>query len=342
MKIIRYNVLLLILVLAMTGASTAQFAFLPFQDESGFKGKWDLKVEVPRFLNAYMQAKYNTISISPVVILDYAQTDSALINRLDDIETWTHLGKQFDVRYFVNGVIQTFNVSRFNAGLPELGGWESYSGTVAFEFSVFDLSLGRKVYSDAAFGEFSDKGLGLTLLGKPSDRKSEFYSLDKLKFGSEEFIKTVIGEAMLKCTEDFSNKCEHSFPFLKAMREKVSADSMLASRKTSMNERGQIKDTVIALQRQLIKGTILIVDGDDVFINIGSEDGLKMGDHLIVYRQGKELRDPVTNQLLGYADQHIGEIVILEIRGPHISLCSIASGSGKIKEKDMVRITVVR
>jgi hypothetical protein len=333
---------ILFILLVVANVTMAQFGFLPFEDESGFKGRWDLKVEVPRFLNAYMQAKYNCVSVSPVVILDYASTDSAIMNRLDDAEIWGRIGRQFDVRYVVSGAIQAFSVNRFNAGLPELGGWESFAGDVAFEFSVFDLTLSQKVCSDAAFGEFSDKGLGLTLLGKPSDRKSEFYSLDLLKFGSEEFVKTVIGESMLKSAEDFSGKCEHFLPFLKSMREKVSADSLLTAYARSGRGIGSVRDTAIAIQRRLVKGTILILESDGVFVNVGSEDGLKLGDHLVVYRQGKELRDPNSNQLLGYTDEGIGELVILEMRGPHLSLCSIVAGRGKIEEKDMIKIMVIR
>jgi len=63
-----------------------------------------------------------------------------------------------------------------------------------------------------------------------------------------------------------------------------------------------------------------------------------VGDILLLYTRGEELKDPTSGKMLGYADKKIGKIKVMQVRDAHLSLAKIIEGEGKIKAKDTVRI----
>ena len=57
----------------------------------------------------------------------------------------------------------------------------------------------------------------------------------------------------------------------------------------------------------------LVADADEsgrLVLNIGSRGGLKVGDHLQIWRMGKEIRDPATGKVLLRDDMLLGEAVV--------------------------------
>jgi len=51
--------------------SSPGFAFIPFENKSDFKGKWDVGSDVPRFLSAYVKERYRIPTISPVIVRNF-------------------------------------------------------------------------------------------------------------------------------------------------------------------------------------------------------------------------------------------------------------------------------
>jgi hypothetical protein len=247
--------------------------------------------------------------------------------------------EEFRVRYIILGSVETFSVSRFLVAEQTLAGYEAFAGEVQLQFSIYDaaeLRANKKIsaiYEGEASGVVKDKGFGITLFGKQTERTNQYFSLDELYFGSDQFNKTIIGEAMLKCAEDFAGKLEKAIPALKTKAAVLSSTLQIDSTGA---------DTATRLTRRIVRGEIVLVDSDQVFLNIGSDESVQIGDVLTVFVEGEPLLDPNTKEVLGTNDARVGEVQIIEVRGTHLSMATILKGKGAIKARSKVRALIVR
>ena len=75
-------------------------------------------------------------------------------------------------------------------------------------------------------------------------------------------------------------------------------------------------------------GKIANVDGGTLYLNAGSEGGVKEGDEFTVYRVGKQIKDPDTGEVLGADESKVGRIKVTAVKGPRLSTATALSGSG--------------
>lgn len=297
---------------------------MPFQNETRFHGKWPIANDVPRFLRAYLKERYHLPTVSSLVVLNFLKEQNRGHEALREPSIWFHLRDRFQIRYLVTGTLLEFDISQFNVGTPNLGGYEAYKGEVALRFELYDLQLStpRLLTSGEVRGEFTDRSLALTLFGKPTERTVEFRDLDNIAFGSDEFNRTVIGQACAELSEKFCTELETVLPALKRRALGVVSPDSLAT------VAGQ--DT-LSVQFRLITGFVMFVEGDRLFVNLGSEDGVRKGMELFVYAQSHQPVDA----------QEVGRLEVLEVRGPHLSLARIRAGQEVIKERDRVRVKIL-
>lgn len=313
-------------------SSVSGFAFLPFENNTSFSGKWEVGLDVPRFLCAYVKERYRIPTVSPVVVRNfYSDEREHLSVAIDDVKFWVELYKRFGIRYLVTGTVETFDVSRFTTGPPQIGGYEAFKGEVGVTYSVYDLDRTEtsaspvSIKSGEASGEYADRSLTLTFLGKPSERTIEYRELDKIRFGSEEFNRTVIGQACYQLGDRFTRDLERTMPSIKAWRM-TNPDSLL--------QFGQSMDSLsLSLKPVEIVGAIVFVERESAFINLGSEDGIHTGQQISVYSNPMEV-----NATAGA----IGELSVVEVRGPHLSLTKIINGQKSIRARDKITVTVLR
>jgi hypothetical protein len=147
-----------------------------------------------------------------------------------------------------------------------------------------------------------------------------FDKLDKIEFGSLEFRKTLFWTATEKALNEVIHKLRQRIgPELLPEEEVVQASQPDAA-VTSKGMIASVKD-----------------DPPQVYINLGSKHSIKVGDKLIVYTQGKEITDPETGALLGYEDNKVGLIEIIDVMSPTLSKAKILEGAGNIKRGDAVK-----
>ncbi|MBI2428310.1 MAG: hypothetical protein HYV29_05850 [Ignavibacteriales bacterium] len=319
--------------------SDSLLMFLPFKDKSGFKGKWNITTDVPRFLTAYMKERFRVGVVSPVSVkrfLEWKEIDS---NRVYEPGVLQQCAERFRVRYLVVGTIEEFSISRFMVSEVQLAGYEAFAAEVRISFALYDAARAGKggsngiVYEGDAEGLVKDRNVGLTLFGKQTERMSQYFLLDDLAFGSDAFNGTIIGEALLKCGDDLGTKLERAVPNLVSKSVVLSSSVVIDS---------AAADSAIVLKRHLVNGEIVIVDDNEVFINLGSQDGINIGDLLPVFSEGEEIKDPNTGETLGNRDEKIGEIQVIEIRAEHLSLATIVTGKGTIAPKNRIRKVLIR
>ncbi|NUN68378.1 MAG: hypothetical protein HUU02_01545 [Bacteroidetes bacterium] len=312
--------------------------FLPFEDRSGFNGAWKVGRDVPRFAAAYMQQRFRAGVVPPAALLSFAEEQGIAQDELPRIESMRQASERFRTRFIVAGEVTDFSISRFMVSEVQLAGYEAFSAEVRIHFTLYDAqqfggSRTSILYEGTAEGVVKDRGLGVTLFGKQTDRTNKYFALDQIAFGTEAFMSTIIGEALLQCMDDLGTRLERAIPALVSKQTVLSGTIALDT--TAI-------DTAFALSRRLITGSVVMVDDEDVFINLGSADGVTVGDLLPVFGGNVPVTDPATGAVLGTREERVGEMQIIEVRAEHLSLGLIVRGKGDIKPKHSVRKVFVR
>lgn len=100
----------------------------------------------------------------------------------------------------------------------------------------------------------------------------------------------------------------------------------------------QLEQSFSKLPKRVVEISGLVADAQEsgrLVMNVGSTQGVKVGDRLQVWREGKEIRDPATGKVLLRDDTLLGEAVVNSVS----EAFSIAmfEGSGKVQTGDAVR-----
>lgn len=122
----------------------------------------------------------------------------------------------------------------------------------------------------------------------------------RIEFGGNGFDDTIIGKATNKCVTDLSNKISTAF----------------ASQ---------------GLQGSIIK----VTDAGQIYINLGDDSGIKVGQVLFVIRKGEALIDPDTGENLGSDNTQVGTVKVTALKGK-FSLGEMVDGKGKAAAGDLV------
>jgi curli biogenesis system outer membrane secretion channel CsgG len=131
----------------------------------------------------------------------------------------------------------------------------------------------------AADGKGTSTRSGTSLLGgggNGSGGANGNYSM-----GSSDFGSTILGEATNAAVADASKQLEDAAGKLPTVTINVS-------------------------------GLVADVTDNTLILNVGTKGGVKVGDHLGIYRKGKEIRDPATGKVLKTINIKLGDVAITE------------------------------
>ena len=76
-----------------------------------------------------------------------------------------------------------------------------------------------------------------------------------------------------------------------------------------------------------VAGKIAKVVGSTLYVNVGSEAGVKEGDEFTVIRPGEVIKDPDTGEVLGANESTVGRVRITAVVGPRLSKAAAVSGT---------------
>lgn len=93
------------------------------------------------------------------------------------------------------------------------------------------------------------------------------------------------------------------------------------AKKVSAQLANQLIDTVFPM-------LILAVNGKQVWINRGSDGGIKNGEVLKIYKPGEELIDPYTHEKLGSAEAYVGKVKVVTVN-PKFTIAKIISANNE-------------
>lgn len=79
--------------------------------------------------------------------------------------------------------------------------------------------------------------------------------------------------------------------------------------------------------RPAVQGKISKISGDLVYLNVGANKGVKVGDAFTVYALGEAIIDPDTGESLGAEETEVGKVEVVEVKDKY-SKARVTSGSG--------------
>ena len=81
-----------------------------------------------------------------------------------------------------------------------------------------------------------------------------------------------------------------------------------------------------------IQGVVASVDGPTVYLNVGADAGVQVGDSFSISRVLKEVRDPVTKEVLDLQTSPIGTFKVTSVR-PRVSIGAINGGQPQVGDR---------
>jgi hypothetical protein len=90
----------------------------------------------------------------------------------------------------------------------------------------------------------------------------------------------------------------------------------------------------------LVQGSVVGLEGDRVLIDLGTKQKIHQGMELQVYREGDEVKHPVTGQVLGRRDKRLGLLKVVEVKEGFSEAVLVSRPEGStITAGDLVRVS---
>jgi curli biogenesis system outer membrane secretion channel CsgG len=230
-----------------------------------------------------------------------------------DANSAAKIGKVLGVDAIIIGSITQFGrddkkTSVAGTGLSSISGRFGLGGVSKSDSKAIVAVTARLINTEtaeilvSATGKGESNRSGANLLGAGGGSKIGAGGLD---MNSSNFGNTILGEATRNAVNDTARQLEGKAGALPA--HVVTLDGLVADAAPD--------------------GTLII--------NIGSSNGVKVGDHLVVKRVGRKINDPATGKLLRQEETNLGTLTITEVDAG--SAVGKFSGSTPPKVGDVVK-----
>lgn len=270
---------------AASAQGPVRLAVVSFEDRAGFEGRWQLARDVPRLLAERL------VGLSPLAVTPpdsaFAAESEARREGLEGRELALAAARRLDVDLVVRGRVEACGVRRVVAGDPNLGGYKSYTYRLALrEVELIRVGTQEVLRTLEVERDSVSRPLELNVFGKPGDSDREFRKLFEVDFGSPPFLELGFGR------------------FATAAVGELASDIV-----STVYDRPPLD-----LSRE--GAQVLAVDGRQVFLGIGADDGLATADRL---------------PLLGGGGERVAVVVVEELIGPHLSKARLLASMGTVE-----------
>ncbi|MDX1982545.1 MAG: CsgG/HfaB family protein [Bryobacteraceae bacterium] len=228
-----------------------------------------------------------------------------------DPATAARIGKLIGVDAIVMGSITKFGRDDSTTEIGAIGrvtgrygisgvGKKKSKAVVALTARMVNIDTGEIMVGASGSGESTRSGTAL--MGSGGGQTSSgggYYDMS-----SRNFASTLLGEAVYKAVEETARQLDAS-----------------ASR--------------VTIRSSSVEGLVADVTGSTVVMNVGSRNGVKVGDKLILERPGREIRDPASGRVIKRITDRLGLIAVTEV--DELSSTGTYSGTGEAKVGDIVK-----
>lgn len=247
---------------------------VPFEDQSDFRGTWDLRQGVPQLLSELLR-EGGAFEVLPFDTLAAPAAEAEDGAARHDRELGA--ARKAGADLVLAGDVRRFAIKRFNVGSPLVGGYTSYSVAVEVEARLTRVLTGSRDGDEVrGRSDVDDQDLGLTLLGKPTQTEAALARLNEVPFGAPEFRETIVGKATLDALGRIAGEL--------AARASLSA---------------------------VPEGKVLSLEGGGGFANLGLADHLEAGLRLAVHSR-RDTQRVGTVQIVEVLAGHLSRFRVLE------------------------------
>jgi curli biogenesis system outer membrane secretion channel CsgG len=154
------------------------------------------------------------------------------------------------------------------------------------------------------------------------------------------FIDTTTGERVLAVSGDAEIKKGGGF-FREASASRnsqwgIASETIEKAAKAMLDKfvaGGYLERLATAARPASLEARVVKVDGHKIWINVGSQSGIKVGDTFSVFTVGEALIDPVSGASLGADEKQTGSAAVNEVQEKY----AIATVTGNATAKDVLR-----
>lgn len=269
-------------------------AVVSLVDDSGFReGIWNLGVELTGALASAMEGSPRWLVVPPEAVSQAVGAREKLSR-----EELLEVGRLVQADLVVGGVVEAFDMKRVTVGDPLLGGYKSFTGLADLRLRVVRCRDGLDLGEVITAQEEVVRSLGLDLLGRPRAGDIQMMDLGKMEFGSEDFYATPVGEATRLALEELVQEVE-----------------------------GLLSPDV---QMPVDPAQVMSKRGGEVYINLGSDNGLRGGERFEVFRGASAGAE-------GDAEP-LGVVEVVQVIGQRLSSVSVLRGYEAIRVGDRLRL----
>ena len=227
-----------------------------------------------------------------------------------DATTAAKIGHALGVNFIITGSITQFGRDDKHIGLGGggyglgkygLGGLGKSDSKAVVEVTakMIDINTTEEVANETGRGESKRGGFKLGGAGGGWSGGGG----GNLDMGSSNFAESILGEAVTTAVANLGQKLDDKAESLPTVKITVS-------------------------------GLVADVESSTLILNVGTKNGVKVGDHLGVFHKGKEIRDPATNKVLRTINTRLGDVTITE--ADETSATGTFSGATPPKVGDVV------
>lgn len=213
-----------------------------------------------------------------------------------DPATAAAVGKVLGVQLFILGTVTEFSLDSQKVSVPILGEVEVTIARCVINAKMVNVETAEIMAAMKGEGQFDRKGFAL---GRA------FGDLRGLSFDSKEFRGHILGQATEAAGKDIAEQ---------------------------VVEKTADVESILIPEAPEISGLVADVSDGEITINIGSKEGVKVGDVFGVYRKIKEIKDPDTGEIILVKKDKIAEIEITEVFGSASVAKIVLTAEGKTIE----------
>lgn len=287
-------ILTIVLICAATSALYADsrdtILLFRMKNASQYEGAWHLESELSAMLKDRLSMHYRVVEKSLLTEFGYSGNDEIYNSK----KKMLSVAEEYGAKLIINGLIERFDVSTHGAYTPDVGGAKYYQGRVELNVELIktdDKSSKRFMIKGVTHGA----DIGITLFGGPGgyDDQAGISLMDrmqKVRFGSEVFRESLLGRAVIETSDRLLTNVIKLLPVSKA---------------------------------KSLDGKVLHVEGENVYVNVGTDHEVTEGTRFLVYAEGEEIRDEESGELLGRTENDIAEIELVFVKAAAFSKAKI-------------------
>jgi hypothetical protein len=227
------------------------------------------------------------------------------------------------VQYYFLAKVTNFGAKTNKVGAGGWGGsvfggmgYKKDEAYVRIDFRIVDATSAETIMADYGEATYSKKGVSMGG-GKWGSGGGA------LDISSSEFLESMVGRATMMAMTNIIDKMDHSF-----MAKHTSRADELAQ------EEARAQDEAVAALRKVPGKILAVVSPEMVIIDIGSNNGVKVGDQVGVY-QNVDIKNS-KGEVVFTEEKEVGLLEVFEAQ-PDRSKARVVSGAG-VKEGYTVKL----